>query len=59
METQQLRVVADEVYKSSNNLNPNFTKEMFYRSPYLNHRKDNLYFQGHLSHTIGFHCLKT
>ena len=38
-----MRVVADQVYKSSNNLNPNFTKEIFHSSPNVAHRKGNLY----------------
>ena len=43
METQRLRSVACEVCSTLNDLNPNFMKEIFYRSPSLTHRIDNLY----------------
>ena len=38
---QLFSAIAYEVYKTLNDLNPNFTKKIFNRFPNLTHRKDN------------------
>lgn len=43
METQQLSAMVYRIFKTSNDLNPIFMKEIVYRSPNLVHRKDNLF----------------
>ena len=43
METQRLRAITYQVFRTLNDLNPNFMKEIFYRSPKQAHRKGNLY----------------
>ena len=42
METQWLRAIPYEVFKTLYDLNPNFMKETFYCFPNLTHRKGNL-----------------
>lgn len=71
METQLLCGTDYEVLRTLNDLNPNFIKEKFYRSPNLTHKKGNLYVYtrnkitfgskslGHFKHSYGAHCLKT
>ena len=44
-ETWRLRDIAKEVFKSFNDLNSNFMKEIFHCSPNQTHRKDSLYRQ--------------
>ena len=58
-------------FKTLNDLNSHFMKEIFYRFPNLIHRKGNLYVHTpititfgnegliDLGHTRGTHCLKT
>ena len=43
MEIKRLRVLALEIFKTLNNLIPNFTKDIFNFSPYSTHRKQFLY----------------
>ena len=43
MEIKRLRTLAIEVYKTLNDLNPEFMKELFHNSELLNHRNHNLY----------------
>ena len=52
METQLLRSIAYKVFKILKDLNSNFMKEIFYRSPNLTNRKENHYV--HSWHTIKF-----
>ena len=42
-ETQRLRSTDYEVFKTLIDLNPNFMKEIFYLSPNLIHRKENIF----------------
>ena len=50
METQW--TLAYKIFKTSNDQNPNFMKEMFYRFPKLTHRKNTLYV--HSRNTVKF-----
>ena len=43
METKRLRTMVYEIFKTLNNLNPVFMKDIFYYSPDVNHKKHNLY----------------
>ena len=43
METQRLRAITYGVFKTFNDLNPNFMKEIVYHSPNPPHRTGNLY----------------
>ena len=43
MKTGRLCDVADKVFKILNDLNPNFMKKIFHRSPNLTYRKENHY----------------
>ena len=43
METQRLLAIAYKAFKTPSDLNPNFMKEIFYCSPNLTLRTDNLY----------------
>ena len=43
MKTQRLRAITYKVFRTLNDLNPNFMKEIFYCSPKQAHRKGNLY----------------
>ena len=47
MEVKRLRTVAVEMFKTLNNQNPSFMREIFYRSPYASHEKQNLFVQSH------------
>ena len=38
MEVKKLRTLAIEIFKTLNNQNPSFMREMFYRSPYVSHK---------------------
>ena len=43
MEIKRLRKLALEIFKTLNNLNPNFIKDVFNFSPYSTHRKHNIF----------------
>ena len=43
METKRLRRVVYEIFKTLNNLNPVFMKDIFHHSPNVTHKKHNLY----------------
>ena len=49
METQQLSAMVYRIFKTSNDLNPVFMKEIVYHSPNLVHRKDNLFVHSRIS----------
>ena len=38
MEVKWLRTLAIEIFKTLNNQNPSFIREIFYRSPYASHK---------------------
>ena len=52
MEIKRLRIVALEVFKTVNNLNPDFMKDIFYFSPYSTHRKYDIFV--HCRNTTSF-----
>ena len=43
METKGLRRIVYEIFKTLNNLNPVFLKDIFHYSPNVTHKKHNLY----------------
>ena len=43
MEIRRLRTLALETFKTVNNLNPDFMKDIFYYSPYNTHRKYDIF----------------
>ena len=43
MELKRLRTLALEVFKTVNNLNPDFMKDIFYLSPYQTHKKYDIF----------------
>ena len=49
MKIKRLRTLAIEIFKTLNNQNPSFMRETFYRSPYLSHKKQNLFISIYLS----------
>ena len=52
METKRLRRIVYEIFKTLNNLNPVFMKDVFHFSPNLTREKHNLYI--HTQNTTGF-----
>ena len=43
IETKRLRNIVCEIFKTLDNLNPVFMKDIFHCSPNITHKKDNLY----------------
>ena len=43
MEIKRLRTLAREIFKTVNNLNPDFMKSIFYLSPYQTHKKYDIF----------------
>ena len=52
METKRLRTMVYEIFKTLNNLNPVFMKDIFHYSPNVTHKKHNLYI--HTQNTAKF-----
>ena len=52
MKIKRLRNIITEIFKTLNNQNANFMKEIFHHSPNLTHRKHNIYV--HPQHTTRF-----
>ena len=46
---KRLRTLGIKIFKTLNNQNPSFMREIFYRSPYVSHKKQNLFIQSHKS----------
>ena len=59
METQRLRAIAYEVFKVSNDLNTNFMKEIFSRSPNVTQIKNNLYVRSENAPKFGNKSLRS
>ena len=47
LEVKRLRTLVTEIFKTLNNENSNFMREIFYRSPNVSHKKQNLFGQNH------------
>ena len=58
MEVKTLRILAIEIFKILNNQNPSFMREIFYRSPSVSHKKQNLFVQSHKTATFDDKNLK-
>ena len=59
MEIKRLRTLAIGIFKTLNNLNPSFMREIFYRSPYATHKDLNLFVERHNTVRFGQSSLKT
>ena len=59
MEVKRLRTLAIEIFKILNNQNPSFMSKIFYRSPYVSHKKQNRFVQSHKTAASGDKRLKT
>ena len=70
MEIKRLTTLALEVFKTVNNLNPDFMKDIFYLSPYQTHKKYDIFVHSKtlqvlvirafelLDYTYGIPCMK-
>ena len=58
MEVKKLRTLPIEIFKTLNNQNPSFMREMFYRSPYVSHKQQNPFVQSHKKAAFGDKSLK-
>ena len=43
MELKRVRTLAIEIFKTLNNQNPSFMRKILYHSPYVSHKKQNLF----------------
>ena len=59
MDVKRLRALATEIFKTRNNQNPSFMREILYRSPYVSHKKQNLFVQSHKTAAFGDKSVKT
>ena len=58
MEIKRLRTMLIEIFKTLNNQNPSFMKNIFHHSPYLTHRKHNIYVHSQRTTRFGTKSLK-
>ena len=58
MEIKRLRILATEIFKTLNGLNPKFMEEIFHYSPFLTHKKRNLQVHTRKTSKYGDKCLK-
>ena len=59
MEVKWLRTLAIEIFKTLNHQNHSFMKEILYQSPYVSHKKWNLFVQSHKTAAFGDKSIKT
>ena len=58
MEIRRLRTLALEIFKTLNNLNPDFMKDIFYYSPYNTHRKYDIFVYSRNTSSFGDKSLR-
>ena len=58
MEIRRLRTLALEIFKTVNNLNPDFMKDIFYYSPYNTHRKYDIFVYSRNTSSFGDKSLR-
>ena len=58
MEVKRLRTLIIEIFKTLNDMNPCFMKEIFYLSPHSTHKKHNLFVESRKTTKYGTHSLK-
>ena len=58
METRRIRVLATEIFKTLNNLNPSFMKDIFHFSPYNTHKKHDIFVHSRNTSTYGDKSLR-
>ena len=59
MEVKRFHTLIIEIFKTLNNQNPSFMREIFNQSPYVSHEKQNLFVQIHKTATFGDKSFKT
>ena len=52
METKRLRTMVYEIFKTLNNLNPVFMKDIFHYSSNVTHKKHNLYIHTQIQQSL-------
>ena len=58
MEIKRIQTVALEIFKTLNNLNPNFMKDIFYFSPYNTHKKYDIFVNSRNTSSYGDKSLR-
>lgn len=58
MEVKRIRTLAIEIFKTLNDMNPNYMKSIFHLSPYVTHKKYDLYVHKRNTTKYGNHSLK-
>ena len=58
MEIKRLRTLATEIFKTLNDINPNYMKEIFYLSPHETHKKYDLFVHSRNTTKYGNHSLR-
>ena len=58
MEVKRLRTLLLEIFKTLNDINPNYMKEIFHISPYETHKKHDLFVHSRNTTKFGNHSLK-
>ena len=58
MELKRIRTLAIEIFKTLNDINPSYMKEIFHLSPYVTHKKHDLYVHSKNTTKYGSHSLK-
>ena len=58
MDIRRLRTLALEIFKTVNNLNPGFMKEIFYYCPYNTHRKYDIFVCSRNTSSFGDNSLR-
>ena len=58
-EVKTLHTITTEIFKTLNNQNLSFMRKIFYRSPYVSHKKQNLFVHSHKTAAFGDKSLKT
>ena len=59
METKRIRTIALEIFKTLNDLNPSFMKDIFKLSPHFTHKKHNIFVHPRNTVTYGNKSLKS
>ena len=58
MEIRRLRTLVLKIFKTLNDMNPNYMKEIFHLSPYRTHKKYDLFVHSRNTTKFGNHSLK-
>ena len=58
MEIRRIRTLVVEIFKTLNNINPNFMKEIFHFSPYNTHKRHNIFVHSRNTSSYGDESLR-